>query len=60
PGPPIRLEIANLLITLKEFRQIAAATSVSVKYGAVLYELDSDNLNALRYLAKEVEKAPAP
>jgi hypothetical protein len=52
---PIRLEIANVLISLQDFLKIATANSVSVKFGAVTYQLDKDNLEALRHMATEIE-----
>lgn len=53
---PTKLEIANVLITFKDFQKIAGAKSVTVKFGSVAYQLDKDNLDALHYMAAEIEK----
>lgn len=54
--PGIKLEIANVLVTFSDFQKIARARSVMVNFGGVAYELDKENLNALRYMATEIEK----
>lgn len=52
----IKLQIANVLITLKDLQRIAKGKDVAVKFGPVVYHLDSDNLNAFRFLSAEIEK----
>jgi len=51
-----KLEIGNILMSLDDLRKVAKGKTVSVKLGAVIHELDSDNLSALRYLMSEIEK----
>src|SRR5688500_8215122 len=51
-----KLEIGNILMSLDDLRKVAKGKTVSVKLGAVFHELDSDNLSALRYLMREIEK----
>ncbi len=52
----IKLEIANVLISFDDFRNIAAAKSVTLKFGKVSYVVDKENLESLRYLATEIER----
>ena len=54
--PPLKLEIGNVLITLADLRRIAKAGSVSMKLGAVVHQLDRDNLAAIQYLVSEIDK----
>jgi hypothetical protein len=51
-----KLEIGNILMSLDDLRKIAKGKTVSMKLGAVVHQLDSDNLSALRYLMSEIEK----
>lgn len=53
---PIKLQIANVLIPLKDLQRIAKATSVTLKVGSVVHQMEKDNLSALRYLTTEIEK----
>jgi hypothetical protein len=53
---PLKLEIGNVLIKLDDLRKIAKATSVTMKLGAVVHQLDRDNLTALKYLVSEIDK----
>jgi hypothetical protein len=53
---PLKLEIGNVLIKLDDLRRIAKATSVTLKLGAVVHQLDRDNLMALKYLVGEIDK----
>ncbi|HSS19232.1 MAG TPA: hypothetical protein VLL54_04100 [Pyrinomonadaceae bacterium] len=52
----IKLEVANALISLADFRSIATADSVVVKFGKVTYQLDKENREALRFLLNEIDK----
>jgi hypothetical protein len=52
----VKLQIANVLISLKDLQRIAKASSVSLKLGPVSHRLAQDNHNALRYLVSEIEK----
>lgn len=52
----IKLQIANVLISLTDLQRIAKAGSVALRFGPVTYRMDKDNLNALRYLTSEIEK----
>lgn len=52
----IKLEIGNTLMTYKEFEKIMNAGSVTVTYGAVSYQLDKENIQALQYFAAQIEK----
>src|SRR5688572_19346583 len=54
--PDYKLEIGNVLMSLDDLRKVAKAKTVSMKLGAVVHQLDSDNLSALRYLMSEIEK----
>ena len=54
--PDYKLEIGNVLMSLDDLRKVAKAKIVSMKLGAVVHQLDSDNLSALRYLMSEIEK----
>jgi hypothetical protein len=56
PTRTVKLEIANVLITLRDLQKISSANSVVVKFGAVVYQLDKENREALRYLVAEIEK----
>ena len=51
-----KLEIGNVLMSLDDLRKVAKGKTVSMKLGAVVHQLDSDNLSALRYLISEIEK----
>ena len=51
-----KLEIGNILVSLEDLRKVAKGKTVSMKLGAVVHQLDSDNLSALRYLVSEIEK----
>lgn len=51
-----KLEIANILMSLDDLRKVAKGKTVSMKLGAVIHQLDSDNLSALRHLISEIEK----
>ena len=51
-----KLEIGNILMSLDDLRKVAKGKMVSMKLGAVVHQLDSDNLSALRYLMSEIEK----
>src|SRR5688572_1654700 len=52
----MKLQIANILISLKDLQRIANGSSVSFKLGPVSHRLAQDNHNALRYLVSEIEK----
>ncbi len=54
--PPLKLEIGNVLMSLDDLRRIAKGGSVTIKLGAVVHQLDRDNLTAIRYLVSEIEK----
>ena len=56
PTRLIKLEIANVLITLSDLQKIGNANSVVLKFGAVVYQLDKENREAFRYLVDEIEK----
>ena len=51
-----KLEIGNILMSLDDLRKVAKGKTVSMKLGAVVHQLDSDNLSALGYLMSEIEK----
>ena len=51
-----KLEIGNILMSLEDLRKVAKGKTVSMELGAVVHQLDSDNLSALRYLISEIEK----
>jgi hypothetical protein len=51
-----KIEIGNVLIKLDDLRKIAKGGSVTLKLGAVVHQLDRDNLTALRYLVSEIEE----
>ena len=51
-----KLEIGNILMSLDDLRKVAKGKTVSLKLGAVVHQMDSDNLSALRYLMSEIEK----
>ena len=51
-----KLEIGNILMALDDLRVVAKGSSVTMKLGALVHQLDSDNLAALRYLISEIEK----
>ena len=53
---PLKLEIGNVLIKLDDLRKIAKATTVTMKLGALVHQLDRDNLTALKYLVSEIDK----
>lgn len=53
---PIKLQIANSLVALKDLKRIAKSDSVLLKLGPVLHRIDKDNLSALRHLVSEMEK----
>ena len=55
-NPDYKLEIGNILVSLDDLRKLAKGQTVSMKLGAVVHQLDSDNLSALRYLVSEIEK----
>lgn len=54
--PPLKLEIGNVLISLADLRRIAKGGSVTMKLGAVVHQLDRDNLTAIKYLVSEIDK----
>lgn len=53
---PLKLEIGNVLIKLDDLRKIANGASVTMKLGAVVHQLDRDNLTAFKYLLSEIDK----
>jgi len=54
--PTGKLEIGNVLIRLDDLRKVANGTSVTMKMGAVVHQLDRDNVAALKYLISEIDK----
>jgi hypothetical protein len=52
----IKTEIANVLISLDDYRTIANADSVVASFGKVTYQLDKENQAALRFLLNEIDK----
>ncbi|HWN11752.1 MAG TPA: hypothetical protein VNO50_21175 [Pyrinomonadaceae bacterium] len=52
----IKLQIANVMIPLKDLQRIAKGASVTLKIGSVVHQIEKDNLSALRYLTAEIEK----
>ena len=51
-----KLEIGNILMNLDDLRKVAKGKIVIMKLGAVVHQLDSENLSAMRYLVSEIEK----
>ena len=52
----IKLQIANVLISLSDLQRIAKGSSVALKFGPVTHKMDKENLSAFRYLTSEIEK----
>ena len=55
-SPNGKIEIGNVLIKLEDLRKVATGSSVKIKLGAVVHQLDRDNLTALKYMVGEIEK----
>lgn len=55
-SPNGKIEIGNVLIKLDDLRKVATGSSVKIKLGALVHQLDRDNLTALRYMVGEIDK----
>lgn len=51
----LKFESVNIAIDKKAFEKITYADDVTIRCGVVLYNLDADNIDALKYLANEAE-----
>jgi len=56
----LKTESAALAISLKDMMEIIKTDSVTVRFGAVVYRLDKDNIAAFHYLAEQIEKDSKP
>lgn len=52
----LTVEMAGLQISRQTFLDLLKAKDISVQFGKALYNLDKDNIAALRYFASEIDK----
>lgn len=51
----LKIETVNIKINKKTFDKIVDSDDVTIRCGVVMYNLDADNIDALRYLANEAD-----
>lgn len=56
----LKLETARIQITKEILWKLVNADHVTAQCGTVIYELDRDNIEALKYLATQIEKDSKP
>lgn len=56
----IKTEGAAVSISFEDFSRIMKANRVTIKFGAVTYQLTRDNLAAFRYMSEQIEKDSKP